>query len=186
MWPLAETGPFSSSKPRESRAHASLPTRSTDSTPLDNPAAAGSFFSLPPVTLPRLVARPFSCSPSRPLSPRRSLPVTCARSHSRLSTLGGETTVPPSRPQLVNLADCLVEAVPILPFPPPFLTGTAGWRHLLRPGGAALLCFPATRDPPGFRSLPKDWPALALATQRIFSAAPEKAQLGLGSRRHLL
>src|SRR6516164_2273293 len=61
----------------------------------------------------------------------------------------------PSRPQLLRIADCLVEAVLILPFPRPFLAGTAGWRLLLRPGGTALLCFPATRDPPGFRSLPK-------------------------------
>ena len=71
------------------------------------------------------------------------------------STDGVGTTVPPSRPQVLCLADCHSDAVPILPFPPPFLAGTAGWRHLLRPSGTALLCFPATWDPPRFRSLPK-------------------------------
>src|SRR5215471_10531221 len=39
----------------------------------------------------------------------------------------------PSRPQLLRIADCLVDAVLILPFPPPFLAGTAGWRHLAAP-----------------------------------------------------
>ena len=73
-----------------------------------------------------------------------------------------------------------------VPFPPPFLAGTAGWRHLLRPGGTALLCFSATRDPPGFRSLPKRLAVLPWPHCESFSAPPEKAELGLGSRHHLL
>jgi hypothetical protein len=93
----------------------------------------------------------------------------------------------PSRPQLLPFADSRADPVLILPSPPPFLAGTAGWRHLLRPGGAALLCFPATRDPPGFRSLSKRLANICLAAQRIsFSVPLEKAELGLGSRHHLL
>jgi hypothetical protein len=128
---------------------------STDGTCLDSPTAGGSFFPAPAVA-------PLSLDTSTPSRPRPrphrlSQPDICpsARCHSRLSTLGVRTTASPTRPQVLRLADCDSGAVPILPFPPPFLAGTAGWRHLLRPGGAALLCFPATRDPPGFRSLPK-------------------------------
>src|SRR5262249_33931019 len=114
----------------------------------------GSLFPLPAVTPPTLDTRTLSRTRSRPLPLRRLAICSCARCHSRLSTLGLRTTNPPSRPRVLRLADCHSDAVPILPFPPTLLAGTACWRHLLRPGGTALLCFPATRDPPGFRSLP--------------------------------
>jgi hypothetical protein len=82
-----------------------------------------------------------------------------------------------SQPHLSRFADCHAEAVLILLFPPPFLAGTAGCRYLLRPGGAALLCFPATRDPPGFRSLPrKVWPPSATAAERTFFRFPRKIE----------
>src|SRR5262249_28129782 len=90
---------------------------------------------------------------------------TCC--HSRLSTLSGEPPRRPSRLQLSRFGTCRGAPVPILPFPPPFLAGTAGWRHLLRPDSTALLCFPATRDPPVSGPSQKDWPSLALAAQRI-------------------
>ena len=130
-------------------------TRSADATRFDDPIATGWLFPVPAVTLLPFDTRTLSRPRSRPLPLRRLAICASARCHSRLSALGVGTTVPPSRPQVLRLGDCHSDAVPILPFPPPFLAGTAGRRHLLRPGGTALLCFPATRDPPGFRSLPK-------------------------------
>jgi hypothetical protein len=70
--------------------------------------------------------------------------------------------------------------ITILPFPPPFLADTAGWRHSLRPGGAALVCFPPTRDP-GFRSLPKRLAGMCPGRRvNFFSVPPEKARLAWG------
>jgi len=150
-WPLVDGDPRSR---REGQAQ--LPTRFRDATCLDNPAAGSSFFPVPPVTPPALDTSTLRRPRSRPLpfagssfahavAAIRLFPPSAAISPRR-----------PSRPRLSRFVDCGVEAVLILPFPPRFLAaGTAGWRHLLRPGGTALLCFPATQDPPSFRSLPK-------------------------------
>ena len=184
-WLLVEAGALSHGEPRKSQTQASLPTRSADGTPLDNLIATGWLFSVPVVTLLPLDTRTLSRPRSRPLPLRRLTICASARCHSRLSALGVGTTVPPSRPQVLRLGECHSDAVPILPFPPPFLAGTAGRRYLLRPGGTALLCFPATRDPPGFRSLPKRLAVLPWPHCESFSAPPEKAELGLGSRHHL-
>jgi len=163
------------SEPRNSQAHPPLSTRSAEWTRLDDLTPAG-FSPCPanPASLRRTPLFTLTVPTTPPFAAcYRSLTLRCS---SRLSTIGGETTVPPSRPQLVHLADCRMQAVPILPFPPPFLAGTAGWRGLLRPGGTALLCFPGMRDPPGFRSLPKRLAITCLASQRIFfsAASPQK------------
>jgi hypothetical protein len=171
-WPLAEAGVLSQCEPRKFQRQAPLPTRPTDASGSDNPAAGSSFFSAPPVTPP--TQTPFLAHDRRPDPLRRPVICPSARRPSSCSTLGGETIAPPSRPHLCRFAYCRAETVPILPFPPRFLAGTAGWRHLLRPGGTALLCFPASRDPPGFRSPQKDWPPFALAVQRISFRFPQK------------
>ena len=82
-------------------------------------------------------------------------PVTCVCCHSRLSTLGGETTMPPSRPQLLHRADRRADAVPILPFSTAvsrghgrLATSPAPWRH-----GAPLLS--RHPGPSGFPVPPK-------------------------------
>jgi hypothetical protein len=110
---------------------------------------------------------------SRPRSRQHPLrrPVICpsARCHSAVPHSAVRPRCRPSRPHFCRSAYCRAETVLILPFPLPFLAGTAGWRHLLRPGGTAPLCFPASRDPPGFRVLPKSSAIISpLAAQRLF------------------
>ena len=92
---------------------------------------------------------------SRPHPLRRQAICPSARCPSRRSTLGGETTAPPfsTSPLSFRLLPCGDGSD--TPFSAAVLAGTAGWRQLRRPGGTALLCFPATWDPPGFRCLPK-------------------------------
>jgi len=63
---------------------------------------------------------------------------------------------------------CRAEAVLILPIPPPFLAVTTGWRHLLRPAGTALLCFPGHTGPSGFPVPPKkDWPSRCGPSKKV-------------------
>ena len=102
---------------------------------------------------------------------------------SRVSTSDGETTGP-----LFSTSASAFRRLPCgagsdTPFPPPFLAGTAGWRHLLRPGGTAPLCFPAKRDSPGFRS-PQEkighhllWPQ-----SESFFGSQKKRSLAWGAR----
>jgi hypothetical protein len=181
-WSLADAGPWSLRESRKSQTQAQLPRRATEASGFDNPTADSSCFPVPAVTPLAFDAS----APSRPRSrahPLRPLAICAsARWPSRLSTVGLGTTVTPSRPQVVRLADCHSGAVPILSFPPPFLAGMAGWRHLLRPGGTALLCFPAARDPPGSGPSQKDWPSFALAEQRIFFDPPGKSEAWPGEQ----
>jgi hypothetical protein len=132
VWPFAETGSLSRREP-----------------------AGRSFFHVPSVTPLVLDTSVLSRPRSKPHPLRRQAICPPARCPSRRSTLGGETTAPPfsTSPLSFRLLPCGDGSDS--PFSATVLAGTAGWRHLLRPGGATLLCFPATRDPPGFRSLPK-------------------------------
>ena len=173
-WPFADAGLPSRREGRKSQSQPQLPTRSPDATRLDNPTDGASFFPVPAVSRAYLGhARTYppaiATTSLRPLAIRR-----CGRRHSRLSTVGGETTVPPST------SACASSRVPCgngsdTSFSTAILAGTAGWRHLLRPGGTALLCFPATRDPPVSGPSQKDWPSLALAAERIFFGSTRKS-----------
>jgi hypothetical protein len=135
--------------------------------------AGSSCFPVPAVTPLAFDAS----APSRPRSrarPLRPLAICAsARWPSRLSTLGLGITVTPSRPQVLRLADCDSGAVPILSFPPPFLS--RAWQ------AGDISCALAARR---FSAFPpretlrvsgpsqKDWPSFALAVQRIFFFDP--------------
>ena len=162
-----------------------LPTRSTDATRLDNPTAGGSFFPAPAVTPLALDTSALSRPRVRPHRLRQP-----ALAHPPAAICGvplaGETTAPPFSTSASSFRLLPCGDSSDTPFST-VLAGTAGWRHLLRPGGAALLCFPATRDPSGFRSFPKRLAIICLGrTANLLSVPPEKAELGLGSTHHLL
>ena len=150
VWPLAETGSLLRLEPRKSRTHAQLPTRCTDATCLDSPTAGRSFFPGPAATplaldtsiLPRPRVRPHRLRQAAFAYPPAAI---CSVPH-----LGGETTAPPFSTSASSFRRLPRGDGSDASFSAPFLAGTAGWRHLLRPGGTALLCFPATRDPFGF------------------------------------
>ena len=168
-------GPCHGVKGRKPQTQALLPAWSTDANAFGNPTTGRSFFPAAAVSAHTSDIRSLSWSRSRPVPLPRLAICASARCHSRLFTSGVGTARPPTRPQVLRLAHCHSGAVPILPFPPPFLAGTAGRRYLLRPGGTALLCFPATRDPPVSGPSQKDWPSLALAAERIFFGSTRKS-----------
>jgi hypothetical protein len=154
-WPLVEPGALSHGERRKSQTQAPLPTRSTDGTLPDDRAAGRSFFPLPAVTALGLDTSTLSRPWSRPLPLRRFTICASARWYSPLynpwrwnhHACGLTSGFASRRLPFGHGSDTAFSAA--------VLAGTAGWRHLLRPGGTALLSFPATRDPPGFRSLPK-------------------------------
>jgi hypothetical protein len=169
-WSLALSGGPSKGEPRKSETQVPLPTRSTGATCFDNPTAGGSFFPVSPVTPPALDSRardlfPFTGSQfAHAVAALWVFPPLAATPRRRRS-----------RPHVSRFPDCRSEPVLILPFRPPLLAGTAGWRHLLRPGGRAPLCFrfAALRFPVPPK---KVWPSFALAAKRnLFFGSPRKS-----------
>ena len=152
-----------------------------DVTVLDNRTAGRSFLPASAVSAPAFDTGALS-------RPRwRLLPPPALFAHVRTAIQVFPLLVsklPPccSRSDLSRFAGCRPEEVLILPFLLPFLAGTPGWRHLLRPGGTALLCFPATRDPSGFPVPPKKLDVICHGRRaNLFSVPPEKAALDLES-----
>jgi len=185
MWPLAETGPFSPSKPRKSRAHASLPTRSTDSIPLDNPVAWLFLLRAPSNSAsfgraPFMLAVPTTFPSPLAAWDLRSLPFPSFHARRRNRSAAFSASTRASRPLPCGAGSDTSFSTAVSRGHGRLATSPAPWRHgaplLSRHAGPLRVSGPSQ----------KDWPALALAIQRISSASPEKAQLDLGSRGQLL
>jgi hypothetical protein len=155
-WPVVEPGAVSQCEPRKSQTQAPLPTRPTDASGFDNPTAGGSFIPVPAVTPLALDTSALSRQRARSHPLRRPVICPSARCHSRHSTLGAETIAPPFSTSPLSFRPLPCGDCSDTPFSAAVLAGTAGWQHLLSPGGTALLCFPVARDPPSSRSLPKN------------------------------
>src|SRR5262249_36762801 len=149
-WPLAETGSVTAmtSEVSQSRPRFQRGPRMRLSSTIRPPVTL--YLPASAVTAPASDTRALSCPRSRPLPFGGSLSAHAVAAIHVFPLLALKPPRSHSRPHLSHFADCRAESGSDNPFPPPFLAGTAGWRHLLRPGGAALLCFPASRDPPDF------------------------------------
>jgi hypothetical protein len=160
-----ETGALSRREGRKCQTQALLLTRPTDEFGFDSPTAGDSFFPVPVVIRAHLGhTRPFSPAIAT-TSLRRLAICRCGRRHSRLSTVGGETTTPAFLTSTCRAAQCRAETVLILPFPPPFSRARQVGDISCALAAQRSSAFPPRGTLRVSGPSQKDWPSFALAAQ---------------------